>query len=143
MPNGLIPQKSLTRRRKDRQERNFQKMQRCLRPSCHANRQAAFGEFVTQEILAPVPHRHVVISLPRRLRPFFHKRCLRSHLPPADVENGVDDSPVLPSAPHSSLGFLLEHHQGALQHGFRGDDFQAAVVAVAGRVAVIVGRQAG
>ena len=45
-----------------------------LCPSCHAKRQAAFGEFVTEEILAPVPHRHVVISLPRRLRPFFRRR---------------------------------------------------------------------
>ena len=43
-------------------------------PSCHTKRQAAFGEFVTEEILEPVPHRHVVISLPRRLRPFFRRR---------------------------------------------------------------------
>jgi hypothetical protein len=41
--------------------------QRCLGPSCHTKRQAAFGEFVTQEILESVPHRHVGISLPRRV----------------------------------------------------------------------------
>jgi len=29
---------------------------------------------VTEEILEAVPHRHVVISLPRRLRPFFRRR---------------------------------------------------------------------
>jgi len=52
----------------------FSCKQRCLYPSCHAKRQAAFGDFVTQEILEPVPHRHVVISLPRRLRPFFRRR---------------------------------------------------------------------
>ncbi len=52
----------------------FSCKQRCLCPSCHAKRQAAFGEFVTGEILAAVPHRHVVISLPRRLRPFFRRR---------------------------------------------------------------------
>jgi len=48
--------------------------QRCLCPSCHAKRQAAFGELVTEKILEPVPHRHVVLSLPRRLRPFFGRR---------------------------------------------------------------------
>jgi len=42
----------------------FSCKQRCLCPSCHAKRQAAFGDFVTQEILEPVPHRHVIISLP-------------------------------------------------------------------------------
>ncbi len=52
----------------------FSCKQRCLRPSCHAKRQAAFGGFVTNEILAPVSHCHVVISLPRRLRPFFRRR---------------------------------------------------------------------
>ncbi|MGD0266757.1 MAG: transposase zinc-binding domain-containing protein [Candidatus Methylomirabilota bacterium] len=52
----------------------FSCKQRCLCPSCHAKRQSAFGEFVTEEILEPVPHRHVVISLPRRLRPFFRRR---------------------------------------------------------------------
>jgi len=52
----------------------FSCKQRCLCPSCHAKRQAAFGEFVTGEILEPVPHRHVVLSLPRRLRPFFRRR---------------------------------------------------------------------
>jgi transposase-like protein len=52
----------------------FSCKQRCLCPSCHAKRQAAFGAFVTEEILEAVPHRHVVISLPRRLRPFFRRR---------------------------------------------------------------------
>ena len=52
----------------------FSCKQRCLCPSCHAKRQAAFGTFVTEEILESVPHRHVVISLPRRLRPFFRRR---------------------------------------------------------------------
>jgi ribosomal protein S27E len=52
----------------------FSCKQRCLCPSCHAKRQAAFGGFVTDEILEPVSHRHVVFSLPRRLRPFFRRR---------------------------------------------------------------------
>ena len=52
----------------------FSCKQRGLCPSCHAKRQVAFGEFVADEILEPVPHRHVVFSLPRRLRPFFRRR---------------------------------------------------------------------
>jgi hypothetical protein len=52
----------------------FSCKQRCLCPSCHAKRQAAFGAFVTEEILEAVPHRHVVLSLPRRLRPCFRRR---------------------------------------------------------------------
>ena len=66
----------------------FSCKQRCLCPSCHSKRQAAFGAFVTEEILAAVPHRHVVLSLPRYLRPFC--RCTHAagrgalHGPPAD-----------------------------------------------------------
>jgi len=52
----------------------FSCKQRCLCPSCHAKHQVAFGELVTEEILEPVPHRHVVLSLPRRLWPFFRRR---------------------------------------------------------------------
>ena len=58
----------------------FSCKQRCLCPSCHTKRQAAFGEFVTEEILEPVPHRHVVLSLPRRLRPFFRRRTRLTRL---------------------------------------------------------------
>jgi hypothetical protein len=32
---------------------------------------------VSEQILEPVPHRHVVLSLPRRLRPFFRRRRKR------------------------------------------------------------------
>mgnify|MGYP001583965507 CR=1 FL=1 len=32
------------------------------------------ADLFTEEILESVPHRHVVISLPRRLRPFFRRR---------------------------------------------------------------------
>ncbi len=47
----------------------FSCKQRGLRPSCHAKRQAVFGEFLTAEILEAVPHRHVVLSLPRATVP--------------------------------------------------------------------------
>ena len=37
-------------------------------PSCQAKRAALFAERLQQEILAPVPHRHVVFTIPRTLR---------------------------------------------------------------------------
>lgn len=40
-------------------------------PSCQAKRQAEFSLFLQEEVLAEVPHRQVVFSVPRRLRPFF------------------------------------------------------------------------
>ena len=50
-------------------------------PSCQSKRQAEFAAFLTDEVLAPVPHRQVVLSVPRRLRPyFFHHRTLLSKL---------------------------------------------------------------
>jgi hypothetical protein len=41
-------------------------------PSCMKKRQLLFGEFLAGSILERVSHRHVVFSIPRRLRPFFH-----------------------------------------------------------------------
>lgn len=40
-------------------------------PSCHQKRVIEFGEFILEEILQPVPHRHWVFAIPKRLRPFF------------------------------------------------------------------------
>lgn len=40
-------------------------------PSCQAKRRAELAMFLAEHVLEPVPHRHVVLSLPRRLRPFF------------------------------------------------------------------------
>ena len=37
-------------------------------PSCQAKRSALFAEHVVTEILEPVPHRHVVLTIPRVLR---------------------------------------------------------------------------
>ena len=40
-------------------------------PSCAAKRSVMFAEHLYNEILAPVPHRHIVFSLPKRLRLYF------------------------------------------------------------------------
>ena len=46
---------------------------RCLCPSCHNNRQVQFGEFAVEEVLAEVPHRHVIFSVPKRVRWAFRR----------------------------------------------------------------------
>ncbi len=37
-------------------------------PSCQAKRAALFAEHLGQEILAPVPHRHIIFTIPKALR---------------------------------------------------------------------------
>ncbi len=42
-------------------------------PSCQAKRSAAFAEKLVQEVLEPVPHRHVVLTISRGLRGLFRR----------------------------------------------------------------------
>lgn len=45
--------------------------------SCAAKRGVIFGEKLPMEVLAPVPHQHVVFTIPKRIRPYFlHDRTL-------------------------------------------------------------------
>ena len=51
-------------------------------PSCQAKRAALFAERLEGEILAPVPHRHVVFTIPKALRRLFEReRTLLGLLP--------------------------------------------------------------
>jgi len=43
-------------------------------PSCHAKRLALWCVWLEDELLAPVPHRQFVFSVPKRLRPYFRWR---------------------------------------------------------------------
>ncbi|MBI5709230.1 MAG: transposase zinc-binding domain-containing protein [Candidatus Eisenbacteria bacterium] len=40
-------------------------------PSCHARRLAEWSLWLDEHLLAPVPHRQVVLTLPKRLRAYF------------------------------------------------------------------------
>jgi hypothetical protein len=40
-------------------------------PSCHAKRLAIWGIWLEETLLADAPHRQVVLSVPKRLRPYF------------------------------------------------------------------------
>jgi hypothetical protein len=43
-------------------------------PSCEKKRSLLWAEWLQQEVLEPVPHRHVVVTIPRLLRPLFRRR---------------------------------------------------------------------
>ena len=43
-------------------------------PSCAKKRQVAFSRLLAEEVLEPVPHRQLVFTVPKRLRPFFFTR---------------------------------------------------------------------
>jgi hypothetical protein len=47
---------------------------RSLCPSCEKKRSILWAEWLREEVLAPVPHRHVVFTMPRLLRGIFRKR---------------------------------------------------------------------
>jgi len=50
-------------------------------PSCHQKRVVEFGEWLCQEVIKAVPHRHVVLSIPKILRRYFlYDRKLLSEL---------------------------------------------------------------
>ena len=42
-------------------------------PSCQAKRAALFAEHLAENVLADVPHRHVVFTIPKVLRPLFER----------------------------------------------------------------------
>jgi hypothetical protein len=43
-------------------------------PSCHQKRVLLYGEWIEENVFAPVPHRQYVFALPRLLRHFFARR---------------------------------------------------------------------
>lgn len=51
---------------------------RSFRPSCEKANQLLWAEWLREELVAPVPHRHVVLTSPRLLRPLV--RCRRKLL---------------------------------------------------------------
>jgi hypothetical protein len=44
---------------------------RCLCPSCHMKRELIWAQWAVDELLEDVPHRQVVFTIPKRLRPYF------------------------------------------------------------------------
>jgi hypothetical protein len=48
-------------------------------PSCHQKKVQTSAAFIVSQVLAPVPHRHYVLALPKMLRPYFqrHRELLK------------------------------------------------------------------
>ncbi len=44
---------------------------RCICPCCHTKRELIWAEWAAGELLEDVPHRQIVFTIPKRLRPFF------------------------------------------------------------------------
>lgn len=56
-------------------------------PSCEKKKQLLWAEWLREKLLAPVPHRRVVLTMPRLLRPLFRrKRELLGELSQAGAE---------------------------------------------------------
>src|SRR4030042_374173 len=52
-------------------------------PSCHAKRLARWTLWLDETLLAPVPHRQVVLTIPQRLRPYcLYRRARLGELAP-------------------------------------------------------------
>jgi hypothetical protein len=96
---------------------------RCLCPSCQKKGQVEFGEWVAEELLEAVPHRHVVLSVPRRLRlPFRRDRSRLAKLARAawetvkellQVAAGEKDAVPDGVACIQTYGNLLDRHPHA------------------------------
>ena len=52
----------------------FSCKRRCLCPSCDAKRAVIFAENLEHEVLLKLPHQHGIMTLPKRIRPFFKFR---------------------------------------------------------------------
>lgn len=96
----------------------FSCKRRGLCPSCDTKRAHLFAENLTQQVLSTHPHRHLVFSLPKRLRVYFrYDRTLTKYLYSAAwsawrTVTAVDDSPRqtgLVAALHSA-GDMLNFH---------------------------------
>jgi len=75
-------------------------------PSCHQKRVVEFGEWLSEEVLKAVPHRHFTFSIPKILRRYFlYDRKLLANLSRCGWEalkafytTGVRDSKAVPGA---------------------------------------------
>ena len=58
-------------------------------PSCHQKRVVAFGEWLCQEVVKAVPHRHVVFSIPKiyEVNPLVCPKCQGMMRVVAFIEN--------------------------------------------------------
>jgi len=68
-------------------------------PSCHQKNVQTTAAFLTARVLAPVPHRHYVLALPKMLRPYFQRH--RELLILVRVQDETNNPRPGANAPHS------------------------------------------
>ena len=104
-------------------------------PSCHARRLAEWSVWLDERLLAPVPHRQVVLTLPKRLRAFFlydrrrlgllsrvAARTLRDYVQAAPGERAVVPRVIVCVQTFGSVAHLHPHlHVLMTDGGFRRD----------------------
>jgi hypothetical protein len=75
-------------------------------PSCHQKRMLAYGEWLENHVLAPVPHRQYVFALPKLIRPFFRYR--RRYLGTlCQLVAGLLKAGFKATVPHGQPAFVL------------------------------------
>ncbi len=104
-------------------------------PSCHAKRLALWGLWLEETLLADVPHRQVVLAVPKRLRPYLlYNRALLGDLSRVAArtitafirttvgERGLSVGIVASIQTHGSLANWHQHsHLLVTDGGFRAD----------------------
>ena len=87
-------------------------------PSCHQKKVQLFGALITESILFPVPHRHVTLTIPKMLRPYFRYRrelikdlCRIAHECIRDVMRiSLDQPEGMPVMVIHTFGEYLDFH---------------------------------
>jgi hypothetical protein len=86
----------------------FSCRRRGLCPSCAARRAALTAAHLVEEVLLPVPHRQVVLTIPKRLRLYFrYDRRLLADLSRAAARAITDVAHVSTGEPEGAPGLIL------------------------------------
>jgi Transposase zinc-binding domain/Putative transposase len=80
-------------------------------PSCHQKNVQATARYILDQVLAPVPHRHYVLAIPRMLRPYFQRhRYLLKRLCALAHESLAEYLRTAVQCPEGVPGIILTLH---------------------------------
>jgi len=80
-------------------------------PSCHQRKVQTTADFIANHVLAPVPHRHYVLAIPKMLRPYFQRhRCLLKNLCTLARESLTEYLRVALDLPKGIPGIVMTIH---------------------------------
>ncbi|HEV2392372.1 MAG TPA: transposase zinc-binding domain-containing protein, partial [Verrucomicrobiae bacterium] len=80
-------------------------------PSCHQKNVQTTARFIVEGVLAPVPHSHHVLAIPRMLRPYFQRhRHLLKHLCRLANESLTEYLQTALDCPDGVPGIILTLH---------------------------------